>query len=155
MAINPNSTFVTGAVYTADQANRFPFGIVALTTKTTDTAITTTEAVTMTASFTAIANRYYRITYFEGDLFNANGSTDQGSIAKIRAGSTTSGTELQFARVNLLPQGESCLITSVLTTFTAGSQTVVGTLVVTAGTGTALHSATRPGQLIVEDMGPA
>jgi hypothetical protein len=149
-----NTGFTSGQILTAQQMNNLPWGVAALTTKTTDSAITTTETVFLTASFTAVADRYYRITYFEGDLFNANGATPSNIIARLRNGTTTAGTELQFAVLATLPGGEGSMTPTVVKTFTAGAQSVVATLTMAVGTGTALHSATRPAQLIVEDIGP-
>jgi hypothetical protein len=149
-----NTGFTSGQILTAAQMTNLPWGIAALTSKTTDSAITVTETVFLTASFTAVANRYYRITYFEGDIYNANGANPANIIARIRNGTTTAGTELQFATLYTLPGGEGVLNTVVVKTFTAGAQSIVATLVQSLGTGTAFHTASRPGQLIIEDIGP-
>jgi len=152
MAINPNTNFTAGQVLTADQANRWPRGVMAYVVKTTDSALTTAETVWLTATFTAVANRYYKITYFEGDVGSNNTG---GAIAVLRSGTTTAGTELQFSREQA-DSGTSVSINStVLATFAAGTANVVATLRLTVGTGTASHSATRPAVLIVEDVGPA
>jgi hypothetical protein len=149
-----NTTFTSGQILTAAQMNNLPWGVAALTSKTSDSAITTTETVFITASFTAVANRYYRITYFEGDIYNANGANPANIIGRIRTGTTTAGTELQFATLATLPGGEGIINAVVVKTFTAGAQSVCASLVQSLGTGTAFHTATRPGQLIVEDIGP-
>jgi hypothetical protein len=66
MAISPNTDFTSGQILTATQMNQFPRGIVALTSSSTPTANFTSEIVTITgASFTAVANRYYKVSYFE------------------------------------------------------------------------------------------
>ena len=66
MAISPNTTFVSGAVYTAQQANAYGFSIVALGTSTTSSSAVSVETLSVTSnSFTAIANRNYKITYYE------------------------------------------------------------------------------------------
>jgi hypothetical protein len=66
MAVNPNTQFSSGAVYTADEANRFPRGVMAFGTSTATTTPGAVESTQITASaFTAVANRYYRITYYE------------------------------------------------------------------------------------------
>ena len=150
-----NTTFTSGQILTAVQMNNLPWGVAAVTNKTTDSAITTSETVFLTASFTAVANRYYRITYFEGDLYNANGATPANIIARLRNGTTTAGTELQFFTTPTLPGGETSMTPTVVKTFSAGAQSIVATLTISAGTGTALHSATRPAQLIIEDIGPS
>lgn len=148
-----NTTFTAGQVLTAVQMNNLPFGILAVTNKTTDSAVTTTETVFLTASFTAVANRYYKITYYEGDLLNLNGSTPANIIARIRNGTTTAGTELQFFEIPTLPGGVGSMTPIVVRTFTAGAQSIVATLTISAGTATALHSSTRPAQLVIEDIG--
>jgi hypothetical protein len=153
MAIAPNTTFVSGAVYTAAQANAFPFGIVALQTDTA-TANFSSEAVNITsASFTAIANRYYRITYFQPQLqvSVANGY----SVLRIRKGTTTAGSLINTAFSGSptagLPQGG---IVIAVTTLTAGAQQLCGTITSTNSTSTNT-SATTVGFLLVEDLGPA
>jgi len=61
MAINPNTNFSAGAVLTSAQQNRFPRGVMAFTKATASGAINS-EAVQITgSSFTAVANRYYKI----------------------------------------------------------------------------------------------
>jgi hypothetical protein len=149
-----NTGFTSGQILTAAQMTNLPWGVAAVTSKTTDSAITVTETVFLTASFTAVANRYYRITYFEGDIYNANGVNAANIIARIRNGTTTAGTEIQFAEIPTLPGGVGMMNLTVVKTFTAGAQSLVGTLVTTLGTGTAFHTSSRPAQLIVEDIGP-
>jgi hypothetical protein len=156
MAIAPNTTFVSGAVLTAAQMNALPFGVVALTTKTTNSAITSTETIFLSATFTAIANRYYRITYYEPRVSNDAAVGNENMVFRIRNGATTAGTELQsgFAKVNATFTISPFSVIAV-NTFTAGSQTVSASMVISANVGTATHSATSPAILLVEDIGPA
>ncbi len=149
-----NTGFTSGQILTAQQMTNLPWGVAALTSVTTDTAITTTEVVVATASFTAVANRYYRITYFEGDVYNATGVNSANIIPRIRNGTTTGGTEIQFAEIPTLPGGVGIMNLVVVKTFAAGPQSIVSTIVTSLGTGTAFHSSSRPGQLIIEDIGP-
>ena len=156
MAIAPNTTFVTGAVLTAAQQNAFGFGICALTTKTTNNALTTTETNFMTATFTALANRYYKITYYTPYVGNNNGAGDDNFTFTIRNGSTTAATQLQLALVNIAfgkNIGPQTIVA--VTTFTAGSQTVGAFCKIGAGVGTGVGTATSPQILLVEDIGPA
>jgi hypothetical protein len=75
MAISPNVDFTSGQVLTAAQQNQFPRGIVAQVSETANGTALPTEQVTLTAStFTAVANRYYRITYFEPIAQNPGGA---------------------------------------------------------------------------------
>ena len=156
MAIAPNNTFVAGDVLTAAECNAFPFGVVALTTKTTNNAITTTETNFMTATFTAIANRYYRITYFAANSGNSNGSGDDNITFVIRNGSTTGATQLTQAVCNIIAGkniGPNTVVA--VSTFAAGSQTIGQFAKITTGTGTTTATATAPMLLLVEDIGPA
>ena len=100
MTISPNTQFSSGAVYTADQANRFPRGIMALATSTTSDSSVTAEEVELGAiSFTAVASRYYKITYFEPDI----------GISGAGAGADT-GTSLETSLLMVAP---SMRITSI------------------------------------------
>ena len=154
MAISPNTDFTTGQVLTAAQQNNFPRGIVAYAqTTTSDTTITAEEIQVTSSSFTAVANRYYRITYYDPQVFPASGSFAVGYIRKTNL----AGTELERGLVQS-PTGfalNDTLIVSVVTTFTAGSTVVVGTIAAGSGTAGATRGATFPAWICVEDIGPA
>ena len=150
MAINPNTDFSSGAVLTAAQQNRFPRGVMSYTTRiTSSTGITTTAVQITGTSFTAVANRYYKITYYEPVIANTttadvilsilNGATQlQGNVIQANASFANSGT---------------CQI---VTTFTAGSVTLTGNLrSPTSGSTTATRSSTLIAFLLVEDIGPS
>jgi hypothetical protein len=153
MAISPNDIFTSGQILTAQECNQYPFGIVAFQTDTA-TANFGGEAVNITStSFTAIANRYYRITYYQPQLqVNvANGY----SILTLRKGTTTAGTQITrgFA-ANATSGGPTAGTVSAVTTLTAGAQQICGTITSTNTTSTNT-SATAFGYLLVEDIGPA
>jgi hypothetical protein len=153
MAINPNTDFVAGQVLTAAEQNRFPRGIVAFQTDTAS-ANFTGESVNITStSFTAVANRYYRITYFQPQL-QVNAANGY-SILTLRKGTTTGGAQITrgFA-ANSVSGGPISGNVSAVTTLTAGSQQVCGTITSTNTTSTNT-SATTIGYLMVEDIGPA
>ena len=154
MAINPNTDFTALTVLTAAQQNRFPRGVVAYAqTTTSDTTITVEEIQVTSSSFTAVANRYYRITYYEPQMAPASGSF---AVAYIRK-TNLAGTELERGLVQS-PSGAALndtLIVSVVTTFTAGSTVVVGTIAAGSGTASATRGATYPAWICVEDIGPA
>ena len=157
MAINPNTDFVSGDVLTAAQQNRFPRGIVAQASSTTsNNSITSTEAVTITAStFTAVADRYYRITYIEPAAAPSTG-VQNSILLKIRltnAAGTVYGQGQYQQETN---NATNISVTVVaLATFTAGSTVVVGTAVVNGGTGNLQRSSSAIARIIVEDIGPA
>ena len=153
MAVNPNTDFTVGQVLTAAQQNRFPRGVMAFASSATNFSITTTEtaATGMSVTFTAVANRYYKVTYFEPNIY-------LGASNQVNAGirlTNTSGTLYQSmaggGNVGFA-QGLHC---AVVTTFTAGSKTLIGSLKVNGGTGNAGRSATEVAFMLVEDLGPA
>jgi len=153
MAINPNTDFSAGAVLLASQMNRFPRGVMAYNTVTASDASITVEEVQITgSSFTAVANRYYRITYFEPQLV----STVAG-VATLNIRQTNiSGTILNSATCSITTVNQTSSEVIAIATFSAGTQNVVGTLAFTAGTGSASRIAsTRVSFLLVEDIGPA
>ena len=156
MAINPNTDFTTGAVLTAAQQNRFPRGVMAYGEATGDFGITTTEAVSITAvTFTAVANRYYKITYFEPAL-GAPAGAGNFSQTRIRLNNAT-GT--QYALGQYQASGATASSVSITTmaieTFSAGSVTIAATAVCNTGTATAFRGATLPAFLLIEDIGPS
>ena len=66
MAVNPNTQFSSGSVYTADEANRFPRGVMGAVYRTAgNLTVTTTQAdlTGMTVTFTAEASRTYKATW--------------------------------------------------------------------------------------------
>ena len=159
MAISPNVTFVAGAVYTADQANRLPFGVCASSSSTADYTLTTTLTIAtgMTATFTAIANRLYKVTYYEPA---AGISSVLSSTTTLRIVLTNAlGTNLQrgIAQNTAAVSSSQTLNVVHVGTFTAGSVTVVGCAITTSVTGTPIlnRNATSVARLIVEDMGPS
>ena len=77
MAVNPNTQFSSGAVYTADEANRFPRGVMgAVYRNAGNLTVTTTLAdlTGMSVTFTAEASRTYKATWtVTGSKDTANG----------------------------------------------------------------------------------
>lgn len=156
MPINPNTDFVAGAVLTASQMNRLPRGIVAQASATTNLAFAATETLSITAStFTALANRYYRITYFEPDLPAVQNSNQV--IARLRLTNTT-GTQLASSVIQNADSNAGSRIPQTVTylgTFAAGSVIIVGTLISPGLSVSATRTSTSPAIIIVEDLGPA
>jgi len=160
MAITPNTTFVTGDVFTAQQANNFPRGIMATATSTTAYTLTTSYAIAtgMTVTFTALANRNYRITYIEPQA--GTPSVSGGYSASQIKITNASGTQLQQG---LVQTGSAVTVNGVLAltyvgTLTAGSITIVGCGITSSTTGApafARSAGTAVAQLTVEDIGTA
>jgi len=161
MAIAPNDTFTSGQVLTAAECNAFPFGIVGQATSNTDYTLTTSVAIAtgMTVTFTAIANRYYKITYMEPQCQTST-VADKDTNIQIRV-TNAAGTLLNqgFVRTETGSQPDTGTITLVSTsTFSAGSTTIVGCAKTGSTTGAPVlgRSATvGPALLLVEDIGPA
>ena len=151
MAIAPNTTFVSGAVLTAAQQNAFPRGIVAYAESTANTAIFSTVITTLTSTaFTAVASRYYRVTYFDPILAYVSGTVNF-IAGQIKNGATV----LQIGTAQISGQRSSMMVQYV-GTFGAGSVTLTSTIE-TSGGGSAIgsRSATGPAFIMVEDLGPA
>jgi hypothetical protein len=154
MAINPNTDFTAGAILTAAQQNRFPRGVMALSTLTANSTATTSESTRTSLTFTAVANRYYKITWFEGEVTNgANASNNTMYLRQTSTTGTILGTTIFYYGLSSEFRGNFC---SVVTTFAAGSQSIFARILTNAGTNTTYKaSATSPAFLMVEDVGPA
>ena len=160
MAIAPNTTFVIGQVLTAAQANAFPFGNVALASSATSYTMTTAAVQTtgMTVSWTAIANRNYKVTYYEPQVTTP--STLSGfTTIRLYENSVATGPQLQqgFVQNSAAVSLSGSLTLTYVGTFSAGTRTVIGAGLASSVTGTpiAARSALSKAFLLVEDMGPA
>jgi hypothetical protein len=128
MAISPNDDFTAGQILTATECNNWPRGVMAFNTNTTTNAGVTGEATQITATaFTAVANRYYKITYFEPDCVGGTGYF----TFKIKNGATVLQTFYQLSGVGVDRHANGVYIG----TFGAGSVTITATAQQSAGTG--------------------
>ena len=156
MAIAPNTIpFVSGSILTAAQMTALPMGIYSFVEKTTNTPSITTETVLVTLpSFTAVANRYYRVTGMVGIVYSSPAAANTYTLS-IRKGTTTGGTLLQVANIDVTTgtNGQTMNITWT-GTLTAGAQQMVLTGQSTASTSW-FGSATQPLQFFIEDIGGA
>lgn len=152
MAINPNTDFSDSTSLSAAQLNRFPRGVMALTLNTTTDSTITTEEVQITgSSFTAIANRYYKVTYFEPELYGSLGYM----TATIRL-TNISGAIKQLGYVDIFNSNREAICNlQWVGTLSAGSTNFVATLASNSGTAQTFRGATMPAFLLVEDIGPA
>ena len=149
MSINPNTQFSSGAVYTADQANRFPRGVMAFVKQTANVAFGLETTIITATAFTAVANRYYRIIFFQPAMTNTIAGY---SVLKIKNGATVLNS-CNSAQFNTAATGYAGQCEGIFT-FTAGSTTITGTLTST-NTGNSVATATQFGFLSIEDIGPA
>jgi hypothetical protein len=156
MAITPNTNFTAGAILTAAQQNLFPRGIMSFVEKTTNTTPVVAETVILTLpSFTAVANRYYRVSVFFPYLEQTAGAAAV-LTGRIRKGTTTAGTVIQYASNYVTASGndDKFMFMQWVGTLTAGAQQMVATFEASANT-TVLAATTLPVQMIIEDIGAA
>jgi hypothetical protein len=158
MAIAPNTTFTSGAILTAAQMNALPFGNVAYASSGTRLDGQAAEVLSpgMSVTFTAIANRNYKITYVEGCIAQI---TTAGSFTMQIRLTNLAGASQSIGLYNLAAATNTSCSMSLVKTFAAGSVTLVGTGSTSAGTFNyrrEINGSSNPGAyLLVEDMGPA
>ena len=148
MAISPNDNFIAGQILTAVECNQFPRGVMAYGQSTTDITFLSETSIITLAAFTAVANRYYRITFFQPAMDNLSPGY---AVMKIKNGATV----LNSCNAQQYSAGTGyegiCVAVS---TFAAGSVAITGTLTSTT-TGSTNNTSTQYGFLLVEDIGPA
>lgn len=133
-----------------------PRGIVARATSQSTYTLTTTitQATGMSVTFTAAANRYYKITYYEpqGQTPNVLGNT-QTYLRLTNASGTGYGNSVLTNETAIVDQAQMIIIKTA--TFSAGSVTLVGcaNTTSTSGTPSLIRDSTREALLLVEDIG--
>ena len=150
MAINPNVDFVAGAILTAQQLNRFGRGVMAYSERTTGTTATTSVSdVGVSVTFTAVASRYYKISFgavVQKETSNGTSSlllTDSANTqVQAAVGYALAGTQLPFASFVVVNPG-------------AGNKTYKLRCLSSIATSTIQGAATNPITLLVEDIGAA
>ena len=160
MAISPNDDFTAGQVLTNTEMNSLPRGVMAYAESTADYTLTTSDVIAtgMTATFTAVANRYYRITYYEPQVQTPSAVSALVNLSikdTNAAGATMNYGRLQTSAALMMTGNVSVI--DVVTYGTGGSKTVVGTasVNVTTGTPTLQRDSTFPAFILVEDIGLA
>ena len=128
------------------------WGVAALNKRTTTVTVGTSEVVTIAgSSFTAVANRYYKLTYYEPDLFGSG----KEIIGRIRL-TNISGTEQAAFFLDLSATSENTNFIQVsIKTFSAGSMNLVATAVSNGASVDFQAGGGREAFLLVEDVGPA
>ena len=153
--LNVTTGKIAASAVTKEKIGSGPRGIVAFgSTTTSDATITGTQEIQISSSsFTAVAGRYYRITYYEPLIVTATNETSfvMGIIA-ISGGLQLETSLLQNPRTgNNYINGY--LNTSIVTTLPAGSTVINGILFSNLGTAAANRYSTQPAWLCVEDIG--
>ena len=156
MAVAPNTTFVSGAILTAAQQNAFPRGLMTdVVTNTSFVNLTTSLVTTLTSSsFTAVAGRTYRITYFEPRVrSNTSASSTASQDFAVFNGATqlNNASSVAFTSANVFASC-TCLYVG---TLTAGATVITGQASASTTTGTPQlqRSATQFAFLTIEDIG--
>jgi hypothetical protein len=151
MAVNPNTNFTSGTVYTADQANRYPRGIMGYYISTANSAIstTTTDVSGTSITFTAEANRLYKASFIcDYSQTNSNAITGfylaDSANTLIQAIANTISVNSGFAQVSLV----------YLFTASAGSVTRKMRCDTSAGSGTIRGTSGAVYTFMIEDIGP-
>ena len=146
--------YTSGSAWRKGPGWNAPWGVVARNNgfgPATSTSGATETAVFTSASFTAVANRFYRVSI--SALITSTTIDPYG--LRIRQDSTT-GTawfvgNINFGtgqlKLNVHPMGSS--------TLTAGSHTFLLTLTRNSGTGTAQITGLESVNMVVEDIGPS
>jgi hypothetical protein len=157
MAVNPNTTFTAGQVLTADQQNRFPRGLMTdIVTATTTANLTTGNTTQLTAaSFTAVAGRLYRITYYEPRVRGTTNAAGNGQTMYIYNGASNIQECISpsVSTVNLVTNA-TCVYVG---TLPAGATVITAQAVASSTDGTPAfqRTATRFAFLSIEDIGAA
>ena len=154
MAANPNTNFTAGQILTADQANRWPRGAMGYAISSGNFSIGTGEAdiTGMSITFTAVANRLYKATFFGYYSQNTAGATV--SFRLTDAANTSQNVISQVGETN---GGNYGIGMSYLFTVAAGSTTRKMRAVTTSGTGSIFGDGGdgRRFSFTIEDIGPA
>lgn len=148
-----NTDFTAGQVLSSTAANNWPRGLVSATNVTATSAQVSAETLRITSpSFTAVANRYYRISYYEPACQFVSGTVN-GFDLKIRLTNIT-GTQYQLANPKIASAGANAAFCSIVTTLSAGATVFVATFQPTGGgVGQCYGAANAVAQLIIEDIG--
>lgn len=156
---NPNVDFTAGSVLLASQQNRLPRGVMQFASSPTNYTLTITDTIAtgMSATFTAVADRYYRVTYYEPQAQTpsaVSGFVNLSIKLDNAAGATVSYGRIQTSAALMITGNVNTV--AVITYATSGNKTVVGvaSVNVTTGAPTLQRSAQQPAFVLVEDIGP-
>ena len=151
-ATSGSSSGESSSVNISTKPWNMPWGQIAQVTATSTDNTITTEETQLTLTFTAVAGRRYRITYWEPEVICNTNNTYV--LMRIRKDNST-GTLYQYGIIGTYnnaayTQGHCIYVGD----WTAGSLTLVGTLTASAGTATAGRSSTEIARMWADDIGP-
>lgn len=137
-------------IETASLLGKAPRGVVALSRITTTTSFLNSETNRASVTFTAVANRNYRVTHFEPNITNAQVNTTGFFLRQNGTGGT-----LLSSYSHAFPAGYSQIVNiQYMGTFAAGSVSLFMNGNTNAGTATnANASSTSIAFMMVEDLG--
>ena len=127
-----------------------PRGVMAVGNKTAvQNGISGITEIVSSGTFTAVANRYYRITFTSYNNFKQTTASVQWRIQKTN----TSGTVLTRTNRTIGDFTQNGVTVVWVGTLTAGAQNVIGSISADAGVIASEPNASQPSQIIVEDIG--
>jgi hypothetical protein len=134
-----------------------PRGIVAVASMNSNYTLTTSALALTSVTWTAIADHYYRVTYFEPEAQTPTVSGGTTTL-QIRSGATAAGGQLSSGRITTAAAVEiegAVTVSYVTATFSAGTQTVNASALTSSTTGAPVlvRSTTSRAFLMVEDLG--
>ena len=157
---NPNVDFTTGQTLLASQQNRFPRGLMAQAQSTVNYTLTAANAIAtgMSVSFTGVAGRVYKFTYYEPAVETstiAAGSTTVLNIRQTNAAGVQITNGVVASQVAGLKDVNALCLVAIIPIITSGAYTYVGCAIANSTTGAPIlgRSATTPSLLLVEDIG--
>jgi hypothetical protein len=157
---NPNVDFTTGQTLLASQQNRFPRGLMAQAQSTVNYTLTAANAIAtgMSVSFTGVAGRVYKFTYYEPAVETstiAAGSTTVLNIRQTNAAGVQITNGVVASQVAGLKDVNALCLVAIIPIITSGAYTYVGCAIANSTTGAPIlgRSATSPSLLLVEDIG--
>jgi hypothetical protein len=133
--------------------NRFPRGVVSYTEAALTNTFTAEEIIITGGAFTAVANRYYQITYFEPNMSNTNAAALH--VFKFRLTNLAGALQGESYNTFTTAAGGEVVTVSRIKTFSAGSTVICVTAQAFAGTGTSYVDTNNKPFLMVTDIGPA
>lgn len=142
---NPNTDFASGAILLAAQQNRFPRGVMAVTTSTSNT-IAFGFLAGLTTTFTAVANRLYKISLH----IVTSSATPTSRVIVSFTGSATRPIDYTVPNNNF-----NNLEGFGVQTYAAGVTNINVSWSLISGSIAPSAAAGNPHQLVIEDLGPA